>query len=189
MNVSKNQNLTTRDQLMYLVAVLLLLRKGNHRPASFGVSALLWARAAIYRGAKAYSGPARSSTDERPPVLTNRAGTSTGTTQQKARLSSASLALHRITLSKYSFCPLSPARARLPAVRAKSNRLGAPTFLNGAPHELNKPADEPVNTPTDKPLAGLKVVELGTLNRWPLRRPAFCAEFGADVIKVESPDA
>ena len=40
---------------------------------------------------------------------------------------------------------------------------------------------------TQKPLAGLKVVELGTLIAGP-----FCtrimAEFGAEVIKVESPD-
>lgn len=50
-----------------------------------------------------------------------------------------------------------------------------------------KPADEPVNTPTDKPLAGLKVVELGTLIAGPFAA-RICAEFGADVIKVESPD-
>ena len=40
---------------------------------------------------------------------------------------------------------------------------------------------------TQKPLAGLKVVELGTLIAGP-----FCtrimAEFGAEVIKVEAPD-
>lgn len=40
---------------------------------------------------------------------------------------------------------------------------------------------------SNKPLAGLKVVELGTLIAGP-----FCtrilAEFGAEVIKVESPD-
>ena len=40
---------------------------------------------------------------------------------------------------------------------------------------------------TAKPLAGLKVVELGTLIAGP-----FCtrimAEFGAEVIKVEAPD-
>ncbi|MGE5492695.1 MAG: CoA transferase, partial [Actinomycetota bacterium] len=39
----------------------------------------------------------------------------------------------------------------------------------------------------EKPLAGLKVVELGTLIAGP-----FCsrilAEFGAEVVKVESPD-
>lgn len=50
-----------------------------------------------------------------------------------------------------------------------------------------KPADEPVNTPTDKPLAGLKVIELGTLIAGPFAA-RICAEFGADVIKVESPD-
>jgi formyl-CoA transferase len=50
-----------------------------------------------------------------------------------------------------------------------------------------KPADEPVNTPTDKPLAGLKVVELGTLIAGPFAA-RICAEFGADVIKIESPD-
>ena len=43
-----------------------------------------------------------------------------------------------------------------------------------------------MNTPS-KPLAGVKVLELGTLIAGP-----FCtrilAEFGAEVIKVESPD-
>lgn len=38
-----------------------------------------------------------------------------------------------------------------------------------------------------KPLAGLKVVELGTLIAGPFAA-RICAEFGADVIKVESPD-
>ena len=38
-----------------------------------------------------------------------------------------------------------------------------------------------------KPLAGLKVVELGTPDRRPFR-PRICAEFGAEVIKIESPD-
>lgn len=51
----------------------------------------------------------------------------------------------------------------------------------------DKPADEPVNQPTDKPLAGLKVVELGTLIAGPFAA-RICAEFGADVIKIESPD-
>lgn len=40
---------------------------------------------------------------------------------------------------------------------------------------------------TAKPLAGLKVVELGTLIAGPFAS-RICAEFGADVIKVESPD-
>lgn len=39
----------------------------------------------------------------------------------------------------------------------------------------------------DKPLAGLKVIELGTLIAGPFAA-RICAEFGADVIKVESPD-
>lgn len=38
-----------------------------------------------------------------------------------------------------------------------------------------------------KPLAGLKVIELGTLIAGPFAS-RICAEFGADVIKVESPD-
>ena len=39
----------------------------------------------------------------------------------------------------------------------------------------------------DKPLAGLKVIELGTLIAGPFAA-RICAEFGAEVIKVESPD-
>ncbi len=38
-----------------------------------------------------------------------------------------------------------------------------------------------------KPLAGLKVVELGTLIAGPFAS-RICAEFGAQVVKVESPD-
>ena len=38
-----------------------------------------------------------------------------------------------------------------------------------------------------KPLAGLKVIELGTLIAGPFAS-RICAEFGAEVIKVESPD-
>mgnify|MGYP001415453841 CR=1 FL=1 len=38
-----------------------------------------------------------------------------------------------------------------------------------------------------KPLAGLKVVELGTLIAGPFAA-RICAEFGADVIKVEPPE-
>ncbi len=38
-----------------------------------------------------------------------------------------------------------------------------------------------------KPLAGLKVVELGTLIAGPFAS-RICAEFGAEVIKIESPD-
>ena len=37
-----------------------------------------------------------------------------------------------------------------------------------------------------KPLAGLKVIELGTLIAGPFAA-RICAEFGAEVIKVESP--
>ncbi len=40
---------------------------------------------------------------------------------------------------------------------------------------------------TTKPLAGLKVIELGTLIAGPFAS-RLCAEFGAEVIKVESPD-
>ncbi|MBA6116109.1 CoA transferase [Pseudomonas sp. NC26] len=43
-----------------------------------------------------------------------------------------------------------------------------------------------MSTPS-KPLAGLKVIELGTLIAGPFAS-RICAEFGADVIKVESPD-
>ncbi|MFO7705787.1 MAG: CaiB/BaiF CoA-transferase family protein [Halopseudomonas sp.] len=41
--------------------------------------------------------------------------------------------------------------------------------------------------PLDKPLSGLKVIELGTLIAGPFAA-RICAEFGADVIKIESPD-
>ncbi|MGN8258086.1 CaiB/BaiF CoA-transferase family protein [Pseudomonas sp. SMSB3] len=43
-----------------------------------------------------------------------------------------------------------------------------------------------MSTPS-KPLAGLKVIELGTLIAGPFAA-RICAEFGAEVIKVESPD-
>ncbi|QQE83085.1 CaiB/BaiF CoA transferase family protein [Pseudomonas putida] len=43
-----------------------------------------------------------------------------------------------------------------------------------------------MSTPS-KPLAGLKVIELGTLIAGPFAS-RICAEFGAEVIKVESPD-
>ena len=43
-----------------------------------------------------------------------------------------------------------------------------------------------MSTPS-KPLAGLKVVELGTLIAGPFAS-RICAEFGAEVVKVESPD-
>ncbi|MCY1265335.1 Succinyl-CoA--L-malate CoA-transferase beta subunit [compost metagenome] len=46
--------------------------------------------------------------------------------------------------------------------------------------------ENPMNVPA-KPLAGLKVVELGTLIAGPFAS-RICAEFGAEVIKVESPD-
>jgi formyl-CoA transferase len=42
-------------------------------------------------------------------------------------------------------------------------------------------------TPANKPLAGLKVIELGSLIAGPFAA-RICAEFGAEVIKVESPD-
>ncbi|MCE1118460.1 MULTISPECIES: CaiB/BaiF CoA transferase family protein [Pseudomonas] len=42
-------------------------------------------------------------------------------------------------------------------------------------------------TTPSKPLAGLKVIELGTLIAGPFAS-RICAEFGAEVIKVESPD-
>lgn len=42
-------------------------------------------------------------------------------------------------------------------------------------------------TTPSKPLAGLKVVELGTLIAGPFAS-RICAEFGAEVVKVESPD-
>jgi len=42
-------------------------------------------------------------------------------------------------------------------------------------------------SPANKPLAGLKVIELGTLIAGPFAS-RICAEFGAEVIKVESPD-
>lgn len=45
---------------------------------------------------------------------------------------------------------------------------------------------EPNSRPT-KPLAGVKVLELGTLIAGPFAA-RICAEFGADVIKIESPD-
>ncbi|MBA1193229.1 CoA transferase [Pseudomonas entomophila] len=42
-------------------------------------------------------------------------------------------------------------------------------------------------TTSSKPLAGLKVVELGTLIAGPFAS-RICAEFGAEVVKIESPD-
>ncbi|MNQ27124.1 E-cinnamoyl-CoA:R-phenyllactate CoA transferase [compost metagenome] len=42
-------------------------------------------------------------------------------------------------------------------------------------------------SPPAKPLAGLKVIELGTLIAGPFAS-RICAEFGAEVIKIESPD-
>ncbi|MCM2318042.1 MAG: CoA transferase [Pseudomonas sp.] len=42
-------------------------------------------------------------------------------------------------------------------------------------------------SPPSKPLAGLKVIELGTLIAGPFAS-RICAEFGAEVIKIESPD-
>ena len=42
-------------------------------------------------------------------------------------------------------------------------------------------------SPSAKPLAGLKVIELGTLIAGPFAS-RICAEFGADVTKIESPD-
>ncbi|MEW9899065.1 CaiB/BaiF CoA-transferase family protein [Chitinivorax sp. PXF-14] len=42
-------------------------------------------------------------------------------------------------------------------------------------------------TPPNKPLTGLKVIELGTLIAGPFAA-RICAEFGAEVIKIESPD-
>ena len=40
---------------------------------------------------------------------------------------------------------------------------------------------------TGKPLSGLKVIELGTLIAGPFAS-RICGEFGAEVIKIESPD-
>lgn len=40
---------------------------------------------------------------------------------------------------------------------------------------------------TSKPLSGLKVIELGTLIAGPFAS-RICGEFGAEVIKIESPD-
>ena len=40
---------------------------------------------------------------------------------------------------------------------------------------------------TAKPLSGLKVIELGTLIAGPFAS-RICGEFGADVIKIESPN-
>src|ERR1044071_7768725 len=40
---------------------------------------------------------------------------------------------------------------------------------------------------SDKPLSGLKVIELGTLIAGPFAS-RICGEFGAEVIKIESPD-
>lgn len=39
----------------------------------------------------------------------------------------------------------------------------------------------------NKPLSGVKVIELGTLIAGPFAS-RICGEFGADVIKIESPD-
>jgi uncharacterized membrane protein len=55
MNVSKNHNLTSREQLLSLGGGLLMLRKGITRPGVIGAVSLVLGAAAIYRGAKAYS--------------------------------------------------------------------------------------------------------------------------------------
>ena len=52
-------------------------------------------------------------------------------------------------------------------------------------HPVHRPASA-MTTPT-KPLAGLKVIELGTLIAGPFAA-RILAEFGAEVIKIESPD-
>ncbi|WP_339649431.1 hypothetical protein [Halopseudomonas pelagia] len=76
MNVSKNQNLTTRDQFMSLGGGLLLLRKGITRPGIIGVVSLALGAAAIYRGAKAYRAYKDAQRINEPPVLTQRAAPS-----------------------------------------------------------------------------------------------------------------
>lgn len=73
MNLSKNQNLTTRDQLMSFGGGLLLLRKGITRPGIIGVVSLTLGAVAIYRGAKAYRASKNRQLMNEPPVLTNLA--------------------------------------------------------------------------------------------------------------------
>lgn len=73
MNVSKNQNLTTRDQLLSFGGGLLMLRKGITRPGIIGVVSLALGAVAIYRGAKAYQAHKNAQRVNEPPMLTNRA--------------------------------------------------------------------------------------------------------------------
>ncbi|MBQ0742940.1 MAG: hypothetical protein KBT85_06535 [Pseudomonas sp.] len=73
MNVSKNHNLTSREQLLSLGGGLLMLRKGITRPGVIGAVSLVLGAAAIYRGAKAYRAHKNAQRFNEPPVLTNRA--------------------------------------------------------------------------------------------------------------------
>lgn len=77
MNISKNQNLTPRDQLMSLGGGLLLLRKGISRPGIIGIVSLALGAAAIYRGTKAYRAHKNAQRMNQPPVLTHRVAQST----------------------------------------------------------------------------------------------------------------
>lgn len=79
MNVSKNQNLTTRDQLVSFGGGLMLLRKGLTRPGVIGVVSLALGAAAIYRGAKAYRASKHQKMMSEPPVLTKRADSAANT--------------------------------------------------------------------------------------------------------------
>jgi len=96
---SKNQNLTTRDQFDgLLVRVDLLLRRASPGPASLAWSALALARLRFIAGAKAYRASKNVKLNERTTVLTSRGrDIYVALRSQKARLSSASLALPRIT--------------------------------------------------------------------------------------------
>ena len=76
MNVSKNHNLTTRDQLMSFGGGLMLLRKGISRPGVIGAISLVLGAAAIYRGAKAYRAHKNAQRFNEPPMLTTRAAPS-----------------------------------------------------------------------------------------------------------------
>lgn len=80
LNISKNQNLTTRDQFMSFGGGLLLLRKGISRPGVIGAVSLVLGAAAIYRGAKAYRAHKNAQHTNQPPVLTQRADTSAANT-------------------------------------------------------------------------------------------------------------
>ena len=75
------------------------------------------------------------------------------------------------------------------AMAAKLPKLEASAARDGAPAATSDPIVDACHsaTSTPRPLAGLKVLELGQLIAGPFAGKIF-AEFGAEVIKIEPPD-